>query len=93
MLSLMTLFSQSIASCPRLKSVRTRPRTTENGDADDRQHGEYAQRQPPVDGDEQHARPDDQEDRRDERGDHHRDEHLHGVDVRRQGPSAAGVTC
>ena len=26
----MTLFSQSIASCPRLKSVRTRPRTTEN---------------------------------------------------------------
>ena len=24
----MTLFSQSMASCPRLKSVRTRPRTT-----------------------------------------------------------------
>ena len=54
------------------------------GDADDWEHGEDGEAELPVDGQEQDAGAEDEEHRRHDRPHRLGNEHLHGVDVRRQ---------
>ena len=56
MLSLMTLFSQSMAPWPLTNSFRTFPSTYRKCAADDRQHGEYGKTKLPIDQQQQNRR-------------------------------------
>ncbi len=54
------------------------------GDRDERDDTQYAESQPPVDGEQQHACPDDKEQRRDDRREGLRYEHFHGIHIGRE---------
>ena len=63
MLSLMTRFSQSMASWPRLNRMRILRSAKIKRAADYGHHTQDTEPQPPVDGEQHHARADDQEER------------------------------
>ncbi len=84
MLSLMTLFSLSMASCDLGEELPHAREHHGKCHADDRQDRQHDKPELPVDREQQHAGADDQEDGRHEGRNGLRDEHLDGVDVRGQ---------
>ncbi len=69
MLSLITRFSQSIASCACLKRLRTFAQHQLKRNGDERNDAQDREPQPPVDREQKNAGADDQEKRRNDRGD------------------------
>jgi len=67
MLSLITLFNQSIASCDFTKSFRTLPKTKKKRAGEERHDQEDGERQLPIRDKQKHGDRDNEEDRGDER--------------------------
>ncbi len=84
MLSLITRFSQSIGFLRLLEKRADFAQHQLKRDGDERNNAQDSERQPPVDGKQQHARADDQEKRRNDRGDGQRHKHLHRIHIGRE---------
>ena len=84
MLSPMTRFSQSMASCPLRNNCKFHRQHQLKNDGDEGNDAQDAQTKPPVDGKQKHAGADDDEQRRNVGGYGLGDKQLHRIDIRKR---------